>query len=156
MYSVLVGLWDPASGQRLALDAPESQGRSYLMGSLHVTQDHGRIKAVRFVPTPEDSAKDPRWNPDKRAIDFGVARTAGALRCEKRADHLLVTPLPDTAGFSLTLDIEALTGRSRSVSMVEAIDSKHTVTGVRVFEQMGRTVRFRTHRSDFAYRVQFD
>jgi len=155
-YNVLVGLWDPASGQRLELAGQKVRDRNYLLGTLHVAEENNQVVAVRFVPQPASSVANSRWNPGRQEIDFGAAQTTGAFRCEKAADHLLVTPLHDTASFSITLDIKAVTGQAKTVRQIQIIDSQNTVTGTLPFEQKGQTVRFRTRRSDFAYRVQFD
>ncbi len=72
------------------------------------------------------------------------------------ARSLRVTPLPDTAGFPITLDIKALAGHARTVRQIETINAQDAPTGTHPFEQNAQAVRFQTHGSDFAYRVHFE
>lgn len=154
-YDVLVGLWEAATGNRLALVGHNTPGRSILVGTLHVTEEDKRIVSVRFVPLPVKTTGNVRWNPTRQVVDFGVSQTAGAFRCVRKADHLIVTPLPDMASAKITLAIETITGSPQTVRRVESIDPNHVIRGSHPFEATANGIRFETRRTDFAYRIQF-
>ncbi len=155
-YAVLVGLWDSTSGHRLKLSARETQGGSYQMGTLFVSEDNGQIKSVRFVSEPANGVANPRWNPKAQKVNFGSVQTPGAFRLKILEDFLMVTPLPNMASFNATLNIKAILGSSRTVRQIQILDSPNTLINTLPFEQQNNSLHFKTQRSDFAYRIEFE
>ena len=82
-----------------------------------------------------------RWLPNTGAVDFGVAKTDGAFRCETFRDHLIITPLPDGEDFAVRLPI-------KRVKSVEAGGQPVP------FKFEDGTLTFTAAKTNFAYRVQ--
>jgi len=129
-YEILVGLTDRGVRQRLLGD--EDSRRRYRIGKLIVGADNVRLEkpAREFVPST-------RWLANTAPVDFGVAKTDGAFRCETFDDHLIVTPLPGGEDFTVRLPVE----RVKSVETAP-------------FKLEDGVLTFTVAKTNFAYRVQ--
>jgi hypothetical protein len=142
-YEILVGLIDHKNrGARQRLLGDEDSRRRYHIGKLIVAADNVRLEtpAQEFTPST-------RWLANTASVDFGVAKTDGAFRCEAFRDHLIVTPLPDGDDFTVRLPLD-------NAKSVEAIDAKGAVTRTAPFKMEGRELKFTSTKTDFAYRVR--
>jgi hypothetical protein len=142
-YEILVGLFDPKNrNARQRLVGDEDARCRYCIGTLIVKADDiGLVKpAESFVPSA-------RWLANKSPVDFGVATTDGAFRCETVGDKLIVTPLPDGNDFTVRLLVDR-------ANAVEAIDAKGSVVRAVPFKVEGRELTFAASKGDFAYRIQ--
>lgn len=156
-YEVLVTLHDPRNrNQRQRLLGEEDNRRRYLLGKLVAEgSDKSTVTNLRFEPPARPYVPSLRFLPNTAAVDFGPARTTGAFRCEVRADHVVLTPLPEGEEFAVSLRLERLVGRPVVVSAVEAVDSRGRLA-IRVpFNATDGTIDFRTARDVFAYRIAF-
>jgi len=136
-YEILVGLTDGKSrGARQRLLGNEDSQRRYHIGKLVVSGDN-----IRLEKPAQEFVASSRWLANTASVDFGVAKTDGAFRCETFDDHLIVTPLPDGEDFTVRLPVE-------HVKSVET-------TGQPVpFKLEGRALVFTAAQTNFAYRVQ--
>ena len=142
-YEILVGLTDGknrSAHQRLSGD--EDSLRRYRIGKLIVGSDGVRLENAEQTFTP-----DARWLANIGPVDFGVARTTGAFRCETRSDQLIITPLPDGADFTVCLPLD-------HARAVEAIDTKGVTTHPVDFTIENQQLQFTAAGGDFAYRVR--
>lgn len=137
-YEILVGLTDPKNrNARQRLLGDEDPNRRYRIGKLIVSADNVRLEKPEkeFVPSP-------RWRGNTAAVDFGVAKTDGAFRCERVGGTLILTPLPDGEDFTVQLPLEC----------VKAVT---TSSGQPVpFKFDGHALTFTATKTNFAYRVQ--
>lgn len=155
-YEVLVGVSDRGTrpAQRLRLLGDEDPERRCRLGMLVLEGKGATITGARLEPGEGEPALAARLRPNAKATDFGSIRTAGALRCEIRADRLVVTPLPGEAPLAADLDVTGLAGRPAAVESVAAVDAAgKTLREVR-FEVSGGRVSFSTGRDEFAYEVR--
>ena len=112
-----------------------------------------QTRPVRQESKPELSL---RWNIKRIPIDFGPVLTDGALRCELKKNMIVVTPLPDSNSFTVTMHIDKLTGmRGAQVESVIAVDADGGVLRKVEFETKRNLVKFRTRKNDFGYHVRF-
>ena len=153
-YSIGVGLWDPAAGRRYPLLGTEDGQMRYLLGKLLVERKGKRAAAVRLVPHRAPPEPPARWNVAGKPIDFGPIVTAGAVRCEVAAGHVVVTPLPDTPPQDVTLRVAKLTGSpDAKVWAVAAIDEAGKTVRPIEFTAEAGGVTFRTRQGEFAYKL---
>ncbi|UCG48272.1 MAG: hypothetical protein JSU94_00560 [Phycisphaerales bacterium] len=153
-YEITVGLWDPATGTRYALDGDDDGTRRYRLGTL-VAEGTGRdvtnVRLVRHKPEPSPPG---RWNLQMLPIDFGPVVTEGAFRCTFESDSIVVTPLPDIDSFNVALRLDELTGgRGVKAKSVLAVDADGREIRSVEFETTEGLARFRTGRNEFAYRI---
>lgn len=142
-YEILVGLTDPKNrNARQRLLGDEDPNRRYRIGKLIVSADN-----VRLEKTEKEFVPSPRWRPNTTAVDFGVAKTDGAFRCERNGDTLILTPLPDGEDFTVQLPLER-------VKSVEAVDPKGVVKRIVPFTLENGKLGFTVLNTDFAYRIQ--
>jgi hypothetical protein len=153
-YGITVGLWDPATGRRYALDGQNDGNMRYSLGKLVAEGGADSITNIRFAANPPRAEPRPRWNSGMVPVDFGVAVTEGAFRCETAKGLIVVTPLPDISPFTVALRLGELAGgggaRAESVVAVDVRGGKIRDVD---FEMEEGIVRFETRTEEFAYHV---
>ena len=96
----------------------------------------------------------PRENEKRMPIDFGVALTAGAFRCEIKGETVVVTPLPEIGPFTISLRMNKLTGnRGVQVKSVTVVDADGRIIRRVKFDTKGDILKFQTRKNEFAYRI---
>jgi len=137
-YEILVGLSDGKNrGARQRLLGDEDSRRRYHIGKLIVGADSVRLEkpVQEFVPST-------RWLANTAPVDFCVAKTDGAFRCETVGDKLIVTPLPDGEDFTVRLPLDR-------------VSAVTTTAGQPVPFKLDRhELTFTVAKMNFAYRVQ--
>ena len=153
-YDILVGLFDPAGGGRASLRGEEAGSSRYLLGKLIVEGKAKAITNIRLVshrPKPEPPS---RLNLSKKPIDFGPAVTDGAFRLELSPKQTIVTPLPDSPTFSITLKLERLPQFARRPpKKIIAVDPRGKELRKVKFRRDGKTIAFETRQGEFAYKI---
>ncbi|NOX55358.1 MAG: hypothetical protein GXP27_13160 [Planctomycetes bacterium] len=155
-YEILVGLYAPEErGRRYRLLGHEDSQRRYRIGVLVVEGKGRTVTGMRLEPIgpwPDASLAD-RLQPNRTPIDFGVAKTAGAFRCDLKADALVVTPLPDGPAFPVTLRLASIEKPAKGAA-VRAIDVHGQPLREVPYQQSGSEVTFTTAPTEFGYRVE--
>lgn len=152
-YEVLVGLVDPGSRRRVRLQGDEDTEQRYRIGHLIVEGNKEQVTGVRLDVSRVQAAEPSRLNLEKKPVDFGLATTHGAFRCETRADRLAITPLPDGEPFAITLALDRVAGRAVRVKEVTAVDADgRELRNVDYRAERGG-VSFSTQADEFAYHV---
>ena len=155
-YEIVIGLWDPSSGRRYGLLGENDGDTRYRLGKL-VAEGKGadltNIRLVKHEPKPESP---PRLNLHKKPIDFGPVVTDGAFRLEVQPNELVVTPLPESPAFSLTLRLDRLPGlRGQMAESLAAVGRDGSRSRAVEFRQEARAVSFETRAGEFAYAMSF-
>jgi hypothetical protein len=154
-YDILVGLYDPtARGQRYRLLGDEDPERRYRVGTLDVEGAGQDVTGMRLEKPTSVSPLLSRLERNTRPIDFGVAKTTGAFRCGVEDDRVVITPLPDSEAFALTLRLETIPRRITHIRGVHAIDAHGRKTRAVDFRADGPQLSFMTDKQDFAYLVE--
>ncbi|NLH17790.1 MAG: hypothetical protein GX455_14530, partial [Phycisphaerae bacterium] len=151
IYSVEVGLWDPAGSRRYRLVGRDDDEMSYRVGMLHVDASGG----LRFEPQADDSpANESRWGGGRGATDFSAVVTSGAIRCQIQDQQIVVTPLPQRKAFTVELDIAKLTDPRCSVDSITAVDRTGKEMGLVKETIKGSKVSFEIDDKAFAYWIK--
>lgn len=106
VYEVRGGLYNPKTGERLALTGVEDRTRRVRLGKVRVLGEGDLATGIGWSdPNLEPDPALARQNPDARPIDFGPIVTAGACRLTVEDNQLLVTPLPNPGKAKVTARI---------------------------------------------------
>lgn len=155
-YEVLVGLVDSGARRRVRLQGDEDTELRYRIGHLIVEGNKDQLTGVRLDVSRVQAAEPSRLNLEKKPVDFGLATTHGAFRCETRADRLVVTPLPDGEPFALSLAVDRLADRTVRVTEVAAVDADgRKLRNVEYRAEHG-SVSFTARGDEFAYHVVWE
>lgn len=155
-YEVLVGMLDQSTRRRVRLQGDEDAELRYRIGHLIVEGKKDQVTGVRLDVSRVQPGIPSRLNLEKKPVDFGLATTHGAFRCETRADRLAITPLPDGEGFPLTLAVDRIVGRAARVKEVAAVDAEgRKVRSVDYRAERGG-VSFTTKADEFAYHIVWE
>ena len=95
-FELLVGMYDPAGGQRLSLSGPATGDHRIRLGKLCVEGEGEKVTGLAWKPH-EETGPDPyfaRFNPEQKPVGFGAATTSGGVRIRPEGPALVVTPLP--------------------------------------------------------------
>lgn len=154
-YEVLVGLWDPEDrpSRRYRLVGDEDPEQRYRLGTLVIEGTGDEITGVHLEPPATPPELISRLAPNPAPVDFGVAETLGAFRCEIAEDRLTVTPLPGWPAFEVRLRLGSFLDRTVEVGAVEAIDREGKKTRDADSVLQDGELRFTTRQGDFAYRI---
>jgi hypothetical protein len=156
-YEILVGLYDPQSrGRRYRLLGDEDAENRCRIGKLMVEGSGRRVAGVRLEKSAAAPPLASRLQPNPRPVDFGVAETAGGFRCQIEGDRLVVTPLPDSEPFRLTLRLDKILPRPAVVRFVQALDAAGAKGGEVEFQTADQELSFATSDRAFAYEVRFE
>jgi hypothetical protein len=156
-YEIRVGLWDPATGQRYSLLGADDGTMRYVLGTLVVSDLSESNGGLRLVQADAADQEPPNWNTNRVPVDFGPAITAGAFRCERIENQLVITPLPQLRPFSIALRPEELDlGKSDNVRSIVAVNAAGQELRPVAFERVRNQVRFTTRLGEFAYRIKVD
>ncbi len=154
-YDIKVGLWNPATGRRYPLLGDNDGNLGYRLGKLIVRKNGGNITSVDLMKNSYQPKLRNRWNRQRKSIDFGPARTAGAFRVEKKSNQLVVTPLPQLPPFEITLRIPQLLGNSSdSTPSVTAVDMQGNTLRPVPCQYRNRQLTFKTRTNEFAYHIK--
>lgn len=148
-YDIGIGLWDPATGRRYPLLGDDDGSTRYRLGKLIVEGTPDKITAVRLIkhrPQPQPPA---RWNVTGKPVDFAWIKTNGALRYSTEADKVVLTPLPETDPFTITLTRKEL--KTASPASIIAIDSQGQKIRDVDFRVRRNLIEFETAENEFAY-----
>jgi len=154
-YEILVGLYDPQTrpAKRYRLRGDEDPERRHRIGTLVLEGRKSEVTGIRLEKPESEPAVEPRLEPVGHPTDFGAAVTAGAFRCQVFGDRLLLTPLPDSGAFSLTLRLDRIVGRPARVTAVRAIGADGAASRAVEYRQAGAEVSFTTVKGEFAYQI---
>jgi len=156
-YYIGYGLFDRASRLNLTgLPVPKVRQNELWAGTLNIKRTGDKITKIEFLPPPAAPASEDveRVNSEKKPIDFGFARTNGALRIQKTDRGLRVVPLPDTPAFEVTLRLESLlgpTGKTATIARAVNLSPAGEAAGELKFTQQGGDVTFRHDGTSFGY-----
>lgn len=102
-YNLLCGLYDVKTGRRLPLLGSATEDSRYRLGGVKV-EGKGSDRKLTFTPTPSLFGVDERLVPNVKPTNFGVCRSLGAFKLEKKSDSSFVlTPLPEEPAFEVCL-----------------------------------------------------
>jgi len=105
-FELRVGIYNPATGERLALAGPDDRSRRIRRGTIRLEGEGDRVTGVTW--TPHKAEPDPllaRQNPEGNPVDFGPVVTAAGCRLTREGDVLVVTPLPEPRAKKATMQI---------------------------------------------------
>jgi len=154
-YEILVGLWDPATGQRYGLLGDDDGTMRYRIGTLVVQGRGQEVRSVALAPH-EAAHANPGWSAGIGSIDFGPAATRGAFRCTRNADTLVVTPLPNLRSFPVALRPTEFGFDGARVRSLVAIDVDGQPLRPVGYETDNDRIAFETQRNEFAYIIHMD
>ncbi len=153
-YEIVIGLYEPATGYRYLLEGGQDSDRGNRLGKIVAEGQDSQITQVRLIAYPQPTDTSSRWNFQQIPADFGPAATCGAFRCEMQPGIITITPLPALEPFSITLQMDPLTGKSqRKVKSITAIDSGQTTIRPVDFAADGPLLQFQTQKGEFAYQI---
>ena len=153
-YDITIGLWDPSTGRRYGLDGDDDGGTRYKLGTLVAEGTEGNITNIQLLKHQSTQRHSPRWNTGRIPVDLGPVVTEGAFRCELKGQRIVVTPLPETAPFSIAMRLDKLTGaRAADARSVVAVDAKGSVIRDVAFNKKGHVLEFLTRENEFAYHI---
>jgi hypothetical protein len=155
-YDILVGLYDRTGrGRRYRLLGDEDPERRYRIGTLVVAGRGNEITGMSLEAHDNTSALAERLAATKEPVNFGLAKTRGGFRCQVKADRMVVTPLPGSQAFDISLDVAKILGKSARVTESYAVD----IDGQKIrdveFEIDGDLIRFSTAAHEFAYHLVY-
>jgi hypothetical protein len=101
-YSIRVGLYDPATGQRIQLVGNNDGSERYIIGYLTISNGGSTIS---FTP-PATAANDPRLNSTGAIVDFGSVKTDGMLSMTQENGMWVLRPFPRYRNFTIYLNSE--------------------------------------------------
>ncbi len=115
-YSIRFGLYDPKSGARFPLASASENSR--VKGGV-VSLRNG---ALSYAPEAEQAQDElaARLNRADKVLDFGPLATNGALRLSYASSTWTLMPLPDSAAFTVRLNLPRLGASGRQVARLEA------------------------------------
>lgn len=122
-YSIRIGLYNPATGARLALAGDDDGTGRYIVGHLTVS-DHG--SKVSFTP-PAPPANDPRLNAAGSVVNFGPLQTDGMVSIIQSGGQWILRPYPryrrvvvllNRASFREPASVQATGGPTATVTPV--------------------------------------
>jgi hypothetical protein len=117
-YSIRVGLYDPASGNRLLLAGNNDGTNRYIVGYLTVS---GGGSMVRFT-APAAPASDPRLNSAGTVLNFGTIQTDGMVSITQSNGMWVLRPYPRFRNFTVMLN----TSDFPEPSSVQAVGTTNT------------------------------
>ncbi len=107
-FELRVGLWRPETG-RLALQGFSDEEQRVRLGTVRLEGEGTNI--ARIAWTPLEPQPDPvlaRQNPQNKPVEFAGVRTDGGCRLTKDGEGLLITPLPKSVAFTVSIDPQAI------------------------------------------------
>jgi hypothetical protein len=94
-----------------------------------------------------------RMNPQGKTMSFGSVSTNGAVRLTRQDGKLLVTPLPDSPYFALSIDWKALPWNMVEPKRLEALDEDDRILWSTPVSLSSGRVQFTCEPGIFAYRL---
>ena len=96
----------------------------------------------------------PRMNPGGRVLAFGAVSTNGGFRLTRAGDFLELTPLPNSASFTVNIRWRDLPWKLREPKEAEAVDESGRVLRRTPLEKSAGGIRFTTEPDVFSYRFR--
>jgi hypothetical protein len=157
-YAALVGLYNASGegGRRYTLLGDDASDHRYRVGKLVVSGSGGKITGMRFEPPAEEYQPNPRLLPNRRAVDFGVALTTGAVKLAQVQGRRLVIPLPDGEDFDVELRPQQCWGPLTRPVRVVTVDRQGQRGGQVAAKVSDGRVEFRVQRGVFGYELVND
>jgi hypothetical protein len=98
-YSVRIGLFDPASGQRYRLAGQSDGDTRYILGAIVVSDGGSKIQFDRVGPQPDD----PRLNAAGSVVAFPSAQTDGMFSLVQEQGSWILHPFPRFRNFTVLI-----------------------------------------------------
>jgi len=98
-YSIRIGLFDPATGERMLLSGDNDAKGRYLVGTLTVAADGTKV-TVTPTAAPGDDA---RLNANGSVVDFGAIQTDGMVSIVQKDGEWVLRPFPRYRNFTVSL-----------------------------------------------------
>jgi hypothetical protein len=157
-YEILVGLYDPKGkpAKRYRLLGNDDSQLRYCVGTLVVESDKKGITAIRLGEKAEISSLVSRLEPNATPVDFGLAKTLGAFRCEVAAKKLVVTPLPDGAPAKIGLRLDKIVSAPAKVRRIEAVSFDGLKKADVPYQASGSEIGFEIGNDDVTYQIHFE
>jgi len=157
-YEILVGLYDAKdkSGKRYRMLGNEDPSRRYCVGTMVIEGNQKGITGIRLGEKAEVPSLISRRLVNTTEVDFGPAKTLGALRCQKADRQLVVTPLPDGMPFKVRLSLDKLLARPATITRIDAVDFAGVKKADVPYETKGSEVTFELGAGDLTYHVHFN
>jgi hypothetical protein len=105
-------------------------------------------------PAEGPDPRPQRMNPGGRLISFGAVSTNGGVRLMREGNALMVTPLPESPHFVMSIDWASLPWKLPGVQNVEAIDEDNRVLWSVPVSKQGDQILLTCEPNVFAYRLQ--
>jgi hypothetical protein len=153
-YEIKIGLWDSAAGRRYPLLGDDDGSRGYRLGKLIVRKTGDQISNIALVKNPYRPHLPNRWNLKRKSIDFGPTLTTGAFRLQKKANQLIVTPLPKLPPFEITMRLHNLLSKPDSIPFVTAVDIQGNPIRHVECQYHRQLLIFKTKTNEFAYHIK--
>jgi hypothetical protein len=99
-YSIRVGLYDPATGNRLLLSGDNDGTGRYIVGQLIVSGAGTQFDLL----SPSGVANDPRLNAADSVVNFGPVQTDGMVTIIKDSGLWILRPYPRYRNFTVLLN----------------------------------------------------
>ena len=104
-YSIRIGLYDAATGQRLQLAGDNDGTARYILGAITISNKGTR---VAFTPQPA-SAADPRLNAAGTVVTFPTIKTDGMISITQKDGQWVLRPFPRFRNFTVLLKTSKFT-----------------------------------------------
>jgi hypothetical protein len=101
-YSIRVGLFDPATGDRVVLSGNNDGTNRYIVGYLIVRSGGTQVSFTAPVPP----ANDPRLNTTGTVVAFGTVKTDGMISITEENGDWILRPFPRYRNFTVLLNSE--------------------------------------------------
>jgi hypothetical protein len=101
-YSIRIGLYDPATGNRLPLAGPADATGRIIVGYITLSNHGSKIAFAPPLPQPDD----PRLNATNSIVDFGKIKTDGMVSLSQINGNWILRPFPRTRNVNILLNKE--------------------------------------------------
>lgn len=138
--------------------APTDDAQRARAGLIDIAGGDGAPLRLTYRPeTPSAGSAEvaARLNVAGKIVDFGAVKTNGAFRLQHSDARWTLMPLPFSAAFQTTLQLDRLNARGKRVVGIDALNEDQKVVGAVPFTQNGEAVRFTTSDNTFALRLRF-
>jgi hypothetical protein len=99
-YSIRIGLFDPATGNRILLSGNNDGSERYIIGYLAIS---GGGSKVAFT-APTAPVNDPRLNASGSVVNFGSVQTDGMISITQQDGQWILRPFPRYRNFTVLLN----------------------------------------------------
>jgi hypothetical protein len=100
IYSVRIGIYDPATGVRQSLAGNDDGSNRYILGNLAISQHATTVRWQAASPAPAEN----RLNASGSVVDFGSVRTNGMIWMHKSGNTWTLQVFPHNTSVSVALE----------------------------------------------------